>query len=200
MEPLYSCRYCQRTLPASEFLPDKRRKTGIDLCCRDCFNSRRQNQRIAIHNPPRMEGDKRCSGCKVVKPITEFSRNPKMVDGRANWCKSCLKKYRVERHKREPDYFAAISRRKNRKLRLEVLTYYSGGPPTCACCGENHFEFLAIDHINGGGNKHRKEVGTSTMYNWLRKHNFPEGFRVLCHNCNLAIGFYGTCPHETEQR
>jgi hypothetical protein len=23
-----------------------------------------------------------------------------------------------------------------------------------------------------------------------------KGYRVLCHNCNLARGFYGYCPHE----
>jgi len=26
---------------------------------------------------------------------------------------------------------------------------------------------------------------------------YPTGFRVLCHNCNQAIGLYGYCPHKT---
>ena len=77
-----------------------------------------------------------------------------------------------------------------------VFTFYGGNPPTCACCGESAIEFLCMDHINGGGEKHRKEVGAGVkLYRWLIKNNYPEGFRVLCHNCNSALGFYGYCPH-----
>lgn len=83
-------------------------------------------------------------------------------------------------------------KRKNRKACLE---FYGGTPPKCACCGETIYEFLAIDHINGGGNKHRREIGVN-IYGWLVKNSFPGGFQVLCHNCNLAKGFYGICPHE----
>lgn len=33
------------------------------------------------------------------------------------------------------------------------------------------------------------------MAQWCRRNGYPKGFRVLCHNCNMAIGFYGYCPH-----
>jgi hypothetical protein len=82
-----------------------------------------------------------------------------------------------------------------RKIREETLAAYGG---KCECCGEDHYEFLAIDHINGGGNKHRRAIGTSiSMARWLRDSGYPDGFRILCHNCNMAIGFYGRCPHQT---
>lgn len=72
----------------------------------------------------------------------------------------------------------------------------------CACCGEDIYEFLVIDHINGGGNKHRKEVlgagNTGSIYHWLIKNIFPDGFQTLCHNCNMAKGSYGFCPHNKE--
>lgn len=77
------------------------------------------------------------------------------------------------------------------RIRKEVIKHYGG---ECACCGERHFEFLAIDHIDGGGRKHRKKINTPLPY-WLRKNGFPPGFRILCHNCNMAIGRYGYCPH-----
>lgn len=82
--------------------------------------------------------------------------------------------------------------------RYQVLKHYCGGrEPYCACCGESSLEFLAIDHIDGGGNKHRANMKRGTkMWQWLLKHGLPAGFRVLCHNCNLAIGFYGACPHQ----
>ena len=88
----------------------------------------------------------------------------------------------------------------NRKRRITVLKFYSGNPPFCKCCGEKIIEFLSIDHIKGGGNKHRREMGLKNghggnIYSWLIRNNFPEGFQVLCHNCNMAKGFYGNCPH-----
>jgi hypothetical protein len=86
-------------------------------------------------------------------------------------------------------------KRMRQALRLEVLNFYGG---KCACCGEAEICFLAIDHINGGGNKHRKEIGGSKIYFWLKANNFPSGFQVLCHNCNLAKGFYGICPHNVQ--
>lgn len=82
-----------------------------------------------------------------------------------------------------------------RQLRADILTHYSKGSPHCECCGESTIEFLSIDHINGGGSQHSMEIGRGKIYGWLRKNNYPEGFRVLCHNCNAAFGHYGYCPH-----
>jgi len=76
---------------------------------------------------------------------------------------------------------------------MDVLTHYSGGTPHCV--GWNGVECpshctdircLTIDHINGGGNAHRKLVaqkGSSSLYKWLRDNNYPEGFQTLCMNC-----------------
>ena len=83
----------------------------------------------------------------------------------------------------------------SRELRLSVLEHYSTSPPECACCGETKVHFLTIDHINGGGHKHLRTIG-GNLYIWLRKNNYPLGFRVLCMNCNFAIGHYGFCPHQ----
>jgi hypothetical protein len=91
-----------------------------------------------------------------------------------------------------------ISRGKERRIRIrkQVLEHYGG---VCACCKEGRYEFLAIDHVNGGGNAMRKakihEKGFP-FYIWIIKNNYPDGFRVLCHNCNMSIGLYGYCPHQ----
>ena len=71
----------------------------------------------------------------------------------------------------------------------------------CACCGEDREPFLCIDHIGGGGAKHRREIGVggSWFYLWLRRNDYPDGYRALCHNCNMALGLYGECPHEAER-
>jgi hypothetical protein len=81
-------------------------------------------------------------------------------------------------------------------LRTEVLNKYANGNIVCACCGEDKVEFLSLDHINGGGTKHRKLVGAGfKFFLWLRKNDYPEGYRILCHNCNQSYGFYNYCPH-----
>ncbi len=85
------------------------------------------------------------------------------------------------------------------KRRVAVLKYYSKNEkPFCKCCGESQLEFLAIDHIKGFRNSGvKREIrGGTNVVEWLIKNNFPIGFQVLCHNCNLAKGFYGKCPHQ----
>lgn len=78
--------------------------------------------------------------------------------------------------------------------RIEVIQHYGG---CCACCGESRYEFLSIDHVGGTGASHRRDQPTAyKIIRWLRKNGYPPGFRVLCYNCNCAIGFYGYCPHE----
>lgn len=57
-----------------------------------------------------------------------------------------------------------------------------------------------MDHIGGGGTQHRRDEGItgSGIYLWLKKNGYPDGFQTLCHNCNLARGYYGSCPHEEQ--
>ena len=90
-------------------------------------------------------------------------------------------------------------RAKTRALKEEVLAAYGG---RCDCCGEDHIEFLTIDHTKGDGAEHRRQVGKGRrIYKDLKKRGFPkEGYRVLCFNCNIALGFYGYCPHKPEDK
>jgi hypothetical protein len=85
------------------------------------------------------------------------------------------------------------------KMRYEVLNYYSHGKIECNCCGEKEYKFLALDHINGDGNKHRKLIGRGGLYQWIRNNKYPQGFQILCHNCNFAKGHYGKCPHSEKK-
>jgi hypothetical protein len=80
-----------------------------------------------------------------------------------------------------------------------VLTHYG---KKCACCGETHEAFLTIDHINGGGSRHRREFRlypSYKLYRWLISNRFPSGFQLLCFNCNIAKEHLGYCSHEKER-
>lgn len=72
----------------------------------------------------------------------------------------------------------------------------------CKCCGEDIPEFLTVDHVNGDGAAHRKACGKGRkIYADLKQRGFPQdGFRLLCFNCNIALGFYGYCPHHPETK
>lgn len=89
----------------------------------------------------------------------------------------------------------AYNKKYREGFKKKVLDHYGA---KCSCCGDAHIEFLSVDHIGGGGARHRKEIGSGGLYRWLVNNNFPPGFRILCFNCNLSRGHFGYCPHERE--
>ena len=90
----------------------------------------------------------------------------------------------------------AKNKKRIRKIKIEVLNSYSNGLMQCQCCKEKIIEFLTIDHLpNAPHKRNNKNRSGTEFYSWLKKHNYPEGFRVLCMNCNFSYGKYGYCPH-----
>src|SRR3990167_5687938 len=77
-------------------------------------------------------------------------------------------------------------------IRAEVIGHY-GNKCACPGCDVDRIEFMCIDHIEGGGNKERRELGLrgAAFYRHLKKLGYPPGYRVLCHNCNQSRGCYG---------
>lgn len=79
-----------------------------------------------------------------------------------------------------------------RKICIE---HYSNGKNCCELCGESDLDVLTLDHINGGGNQHRKKIGYHTS-GVIITNKFPEGYRILCMNCNMKeakrLKLYGT--------
>ena len=90
-------------------------------------------------------------------------------------------------------------------IKLQVFTEYSkrlsnSDIPCCACCGKNsHIVFLTIDHIVGKKYQNDNGLKGGDLYRWLKRHNFPEGYQVLCWNCNSAKGLSGKCPHQLDK-
>lgn len=164
-----------------------------------------------------------CSICKVEKDDTEFYCNPKTGQFHS-FCHPCRKAWNKDREKKHPGDAAKRQKRyrdsdpmrergnvyrwrsSNRHVvngymqqaRDAALLAYGGFK--CACCGETQKMFLALDHVNNDGANDRRNNGGSTgLYYWLKRNNYPPGFQVLCHNCNW--GKYvngGVCPHVTD--
>lgn len=118
--------------------------------------------------------NKLCPKCKMTKDI--------YID--------CTTTWREKNHARFRKYVSNYAR----QLKINVINHYGG---ICACCGETEIEFLTIDHIGGGGTKHREELGGSLgVYRQIVKQNYPTKYRVLCMNCNWATRWKHVCPHQ----
>lgn len=174
------CTICRRSLPVDAFYAGGR--NACKECRKKAVEARRQ----------RIKSEGKCIEC----------RSP--VEG-GTLCVSCQQVHR-DRHHANKERYNSKSRERRRGLKLDAFNAYGG--PVCACCGEVHLEFLSIDHIYGDGAEHRRDLleergwkgGSSQMtgahaYLWLKKNGYPPGFRVLCMNCNFAIGHFGYCPH-----
>ena len=100
------------------------------------------------------------------------------------------RKYSIAHPERHKEYLAS--------MKSNVYDHYGHA---CVGCGETEPAVLSIDHINGGGNRHRKEIGSgSHMYLWLIKNGFPEGFRVLCMNCQFRAKYGKPFPNDFKDK
>lgn len=114
-------------------------------------------------------------------------------------------KYRKDHPEKNREYNRRSSIKNRKQRRYECLYHYSNGTLKCSCCGENIYKFLTLDHINNnGGEERRKLFGSNKMtgkfYAWLIQNNFPEGYQVLCMNCNWGKRMNnGICPHKEHQ-
>lgn len=79
--------------------------------------------------------------------------------------------------------------RNNKKLRVEVITKLGGKCANPYNIDHSAFEqeqdyihCLQVDHINGGGQKERKETSLHKIYHKILEHS--EDYQLLCANCN----------------
>jgi hypothetical protein len=157
---------------------------------------------------------KKCCGCKKDKPETEFWKRDRVNKYLSSYCKDCKREQKKKAYLDNPEKYKNQSKKwyqdnlnkarnmrikSKEKVKLEVLSHYSKDSILkCNCCPETEIKFLTIDHINNDGFKERKILnknGGAGFYFWLRKNNYPNGYRTLCFNCNMAKSLYGKCPH-----
>ena len=186
------CTKCHTKKGITLFTKDSSKKDEYYSSCKDCYRKRmgatkrRKREKQTIHGIVRW-----CGRCKKYKLKSTFGSNKYYADNFNVQCKECsIKDTRTEVSKRN-------HKGRRQEERFIVLRNYSNNKLECNCCGEKIYEFLSLDHTDGGGNKHRKKIGN--VFRWIIKNNFPDGFQVLCYNCNLAKGFYGICPHKNEK-
>lgn len=185
---LMRCSECGLEKPLSEMSQNARVRNGSWKQCKSCTRNYmaawRESKRLAYN---------------------EYQRN---------WRKPIREKLNAQGRQRRRDKIAKMTqaeliefrkaevndtRRWNAILKEEVFQAYGGWK--CKCCGEDERLFLSIDHVFNDGHKYRKEKAYSRssvhFYRWLKRKGFPDGFQVLCMNCNFGKRMNnGICPHK----
>lgn len=200
-----TCEICNKEKPISEFRKKSSNHGGYDHRCRLCRNDYLETRKRRIAGVTQDLSFKLCLLCKSYKKIEEFYVNTTSIDGRQAYCTECNKKY-YENFRANPDNVIREKKRaqeSHRRLKIDVFVHYGN---KCECCGEENMKFLTIDHIDGAGSEHRRSLGLKSrdksgagaaFYRWLRKNKYPEGYRVLCYNCNCGRQSNGgVCPHK----
>lgn len=163
----------------------------IGLQCRECVNRKKREYKQRTHDQS-LERQRR---------YRELHRE-EIEARRKEWDAKRRSQMTPEQLLEHKAHLAKIVRDGHERLREQTFAAYGGWK--CACCGETQRDFLTIDHINNDGGKLRKAgtygkqgVGGIFMYRWLRKNGFPEGFQVLCMNCQVGKARNkGVCPHQ----
>lgn len=174
---------------------------------------------LGVRNYSTCVAFKNCPKCNTKKPAEEFGKDTTNPTGLKTYCTPCTKIYNKQWRDNNPDWknyrrehrkenvisIRAMDTRRNEKAKREFITAYRG---ICICCGENNQAFLSLDHKDGLGKEHRKELtgnkrggSSSRMYSILKKLGWPkDNYQLLCFNCNIAKHHNNNiCPHEAER-
>lgn len=134
-----------------------------------------------------------CTTCKLDKPEADYYTGRKQ-------CKLCRRASANAAHHSNIEGARKSWRDRSRQvravLRKEFIVAYGG---KCTCCDETEEAFLTMEHINGGGTKHRKAVGHDSIkiVREIKRQGWPKDkYTLLCMNCNHARAIRGICPHQ----
>ena len=144
---------------------------------------------------------KQCRQCNEWYPSgRHFNRDIQKSDGLTSYCKTCLRKKKIDFYEKNREKSLLYSKshyQKNKEGRIVrqrlarkkvVESIFTSLGDKCSLCGFTNKVALQIDHKDGGGYKHRKVRGGAVMAYYKDITNHLTQFRLLCANCNLIEG------------
>lgn len=180
---------------------NRKKQKGL---CPGCGNSKSRNGKRCLdcHNKA-IEYNKKRFQRRCDDGLCGYCGENKYEEGKKS-CTECLQKQRNRYANSDKSRQREQAQSARRERRQRILKYYGG---VCICCGESELIFLAMDHINGGGNEHRRQIGnnpgnrcgssSTQFYKWIENNDFPDFLQILCHNCNMGKHLNGgICPHK----
>lgn len=153
-----------------------------EMCCRNCrYNNIKALEIDHINN----------DGAKHRKEIKgghlySWLINNNFPDGFQVLCATCNALKRIESNKNKK---IIKGYRYNKKF--IIIAHYTYGEMCCVKCNFNNIKGLQVDHINGNGNKHIKNLlkNGKDFYTWIIENDFPDDLQILCRNCNVLKRF-----------
>lgn len=121
------CSCCMESLPVEAFSRNGHQPSGLKLICKLCMKKKDRARRLKliesrVYIPMTT---KRCPTCKVVKEVSEYSRNSYRADGLQHSCKGCCKLQHKEVRKRMESQTKVSSRAPTPKRAAFTWTYNS---------------------------------------------------------------------------
>ena len=98
---LKKCKGCGRIVRSDHFYLDRRKKDGFAEYCDTCTEERYRDrltmlQEKHLKKPVRSNAKKECMICRVMKPVSNFSKNKTIADGLNQMCRTCSAQIRRE--------------------------------------------------------------------------------------------------------
>ncbi len=132
-----------------------------------------------------------CKACTNRRKRNEGTKARKEIASRVEY----LKRYHEENRDHIVAKATAWNKANPERRRENALNYYyrlqdaailAYGGYKCSWCGIDDPICLSIDHVNNDGAEQRKKhkLAGAAFYRWLRDHDYPPGYVVLCMNCN----------------
>jgi hypothetical protein len=126
-----------------------------------------------------------CSKCQT--PLEANNWLPSRRKRSQFICRDCIRTDNNQRYQKRKEKYLQNYKDTRLAVKLEIFSYYGG---ICQICEESDFSKLSLDHTDGYGRQHRKEVlgidSGSCFYKWVLK-NKPDNIRLLCFNCNCQV-------------
>lgn len=184
---MHACKECGSTEALIEW------GGRIQNWCRDCYRRHNRRYKRAKYGQTKRVNKRDNPVCRCGSRDMSESQ----IKHRSYKCKECVKNAWVAHVNFTYGSERARSRDRYRSLRERVVSKYGN---KCSCCGIDKLKYLTIDHVNGDGGNDRTDSGSGVaIYRRLDKVEPDfDNYRVLCHNCNCAIGWFGMCPHVSD--
>ena len=130
---------------------------------------------------------KKCSSCKVDKPLIEFHKKKELKDGFRSKCKICISKWQQEHYSKPDIKKARIERQRKPEYRLQQrkhhLKKYYG------ITLDDYDTMLKSQNNSCATCKTKTPSGTSTKYFHVDHCHTTNKVRgLLCSRCNMALG------------
>jgi hypothetical protein len=167
--------------------PGKVRESKRAWQKRNAEKGREASKRYYVRNPERVRAKEKRYREENKEKVLENARKAHALRFAAD-----PGKYRRKAERYRKAHVEELRVKRNRyhaERRKAVLNHY-GNRCSWPGCNVTDPDMLQIDHVNGGGLRHRKELGCgpggsgTTVCAFLIKNNFPPGFRILCANHN----------------